>query len=213
MMNMNIKAIHLAQRIAQEVDISKEVFEAFVQIDREFFMPKGFSFYTHSLNALPIKAGQWISSPLTVAKMTMALHCDKSHKVLEIGCGSGYQAAILSKLVAKVYTIERIETLLKEAQERFEKLNLTNIYTKFADGTQGWEEYAPYDRILFSASCKQPPTILLDQLKDGGLLVAPIDKGGQQAITIFAKDGNRIKVKEIDECFFVPVLNGVQREQ
>ena len=210
---MNIKLIHLAEKIAEEVNISQELFEAFAKIDREEFMPKGFSFYAHSLNALPINEGQWISSPITVAKMTMALHPTKRDKVLEIGCGSGYQAAILSQLVERVYTIERIESLLLEAQERFKRLNLKNIYTKFDDGTYGWSTFAPFDRIIFSASCKEPPITLFDQLKDGGLLVAPVEKENRQVITIYAKDKNHIKIKEIDECFFVPILTGVQKCQ
>ena len=208
-----IKSIHLAQQIAEHIEIDKKLFNAFASIDRELFMPKGFSFYSHSLNALPIDGGQWISSPLTVAKMTKSLHYQNAQSVLEIGCGSGYQAAILSKLFKRVYTIERIESLLIEARKRFELLGLKNIYTKFGDGNFGWNTFAPYDRILFSASCKQPPTQLFNQLKDGGLLVAPIEKGNKQIITIFAKDGNHIKMKEIDECLFVPVLPGVQKCQ
>jgi len=210
---MNIKSIHLAQQIAEHIDIDKKLFEAFASIDREIFMPKGFSFHTHSLNALPINEGQWISSPLTVAKMTKALHFENADSVLEIGCGSGYQAAILSKLFKRVYTVERIESLLIEAKKRFQELDLKNIYTKFADGNLGWNTFAPYDRILFSASCKNPPVQLFDQLKDGGLLVVPIEKEDRQIITIFAKDGNHIKVKEIEECLFVPILPGVQKCQ
>ena len=207
---MNIKSIHLAHQIAEHIELDEDLFNAFASIDRELFMPKGFSFHAHSLNALPIDEGQWISSPITVAKMTKALHYQNAQSILEIGCGSGYQAAILSKLFKKVYTIERIEKLLLDAREKFKILNLTNIYTKFGDGNFGWDTYAPYDRILFSASCKEPPLQLFDQLADGGLLVVPLEKGNGQAITIFAKDGKHIKMKELDECKFVPVLPGVQ---
>jgi len=160
----NPKAIHLAQSIDDRLEISSELKNAFASIDRDEFIPKGFSLYSHSLDALPLDDGQWISSPLTVAKMTYALDCKGADSVLEIGCGSGYQAAILSKLVRRVFTIERIESLLNEAKIRFQKLGLSNIHTRFSDGTKGWKEYAQYDRILFSASTKEVPLHLFSQL-------------------------------------------------
>ena len=208
----SLKSLHLANEIAQKISIDDRLKKAFELIDREFFMPKGFSFYAYSLDALPIQAGQWISSPLTVAKMTKALEYNLSDdSVLEIGCGSGYQAAILSKIFRRVFTVERIESLLLQARERFKKLGLNNIHTRFDDGTHGWKVYAPYDRILFSASCIQPPVSLFDQLKDGGILVAPIEKGGKQVITRYIKDGKRVIAQEIDECLFVPIVEGVQK--
>jgi len=200
----------LVEGIEKEVLLSPELKRAFLSIDRELFVPKGFNLYAYSLDALPIQAGQFISSPITVAKMTMALDLKGADSILEIGCGSGYQAAILSKMIRRVFTIERIEKLLLEAQTRFEKLNIKNIYTKFDDGTKGWEMYAPYDRILFSASCDEPPLAILQQLKDGGALVAPIVKGDKQVITRFVKQGRRLKKYELDECLFVPVLKGVE---
>jgi len=206
---MNTK--FLADAISKKVYIDESVKKAFESIDRELFVPKGFNMYAFSLDALPLNAGQFISSPITVAKMTMALELNDADSVLEIGCGSGYQAAILSKLVRRVFTVERIETLLKEARERFEKLGLKNIHTRFDDGTNGWKTYAPYDRILFSASCLVPPMALMDQLKDGGILVAPIEKDGKQVITRFIKNGKKIKTQELDECLFVPVLIGVEK--
>jgi len=206
---MNTK--YLADAISKKVYIDERVKKAFESVDRELFVPKGFNMYAFSLDALPLNAGQFISSPITVAKMTMALELEDADSVLEIGCGSGYQAAILSKLVRRVFTIERIESLLSEARERFEKLNLKNIHTKFDDGTNGWKTYAPYDRILFSASCLVPPMALMEQLKDGGILVAPIEKNGKQVITRFIKNGQKIKTQELDECLFVPVLIGVEK--
>ncbi len=208
----SIKSLHLANDIARKVDIDDRLKKAFEEIDREFFMPKGFSFYAYSLDALPIQAGQWISSPLTVAKMTKALEYNLSDdSVLEIGCGSGYQAAILSRIFRRVFTVERIESLLTQAKERFKKLNLKNIHTRFDDGVNGWKMYAPYDRILFSASCIEPPLALLEQLKDGGILVAPIEKGGKQVITRYIKNGKRVIAQEIDKCLFVPIVGGVQK--
>jgi len=207
----NTKALHLAQNISERVNIEDDLKNAFASIDREAFIPKGFSFHAHQLDALPMQEGQWISSPLTVAKMTVALDYKNADSVLEIGCGSGYQAAILSKLVRRVFTVERVESLLSEARERFLNLGLKNIHTKFDDGTRGWKSYAPYDRILFSASCQVAPMALFDQLKDGGILVAPIEKNKKQVITKYIKNGKNIKAIEIEECLFVPVVAGTQK--
>lgn len=204
----NTKAMHLAQNISQHVKIDSDLKDAFASIDREKFIPQGFSFHAHQLDALPMQEGQWISSPLTVAKMTVALDYQGADSILEIGCGSGYQAAILSKIFRRVFTVERVESLLSEARERFTALNLNNIHTKFDDGTRGWKSYAPYDRILFSASCQVAPMALFDQLSDGGILVAPIEKDGKQVITKYTKNGKNIKAVEIEECLFVPVVAG-----
>ena len=140
--------------------------------------------------------------------MTEALSCKGADNVLEIGCGSGYQALILSKLIRRVFTIERIERLLKEARERFKTLGITNIHTRFDDGQNGWRDFAPYDRILFSASTPEVPQKLFEQLKIGGILVAPIEKGSQQIITRFIKTQEGITKEALDECLFVPVKNG-----
>jgi protein-L-isoaspartate(D-aspartate) O-methyltransferase len=206
---MNSK--YLAEQISQRITLDARTKKAFESIDRRLFVPKGFNMYAFSLDALPLQAGQFISSPLTVAKMTMALELNGADSILEIGCGSGYQAAILSKLVRRVFTVERIEKLLIEAKEKFEKLKLRNINAKFDDGTRGWKTYAPFDRILFSASCIAPPTALFEQLKDGGILVAPIEKNGRQIITRYIKNGNKVFSQELEECLFVPVLVGVEK--
>ena len=207
--------LHKCEELAREINavfpLSPEVQRAIAQTEREIFVPRGFKHHAYKLDALPLSSNQWISSPLTVAKMTEALAPQNVDSVLEIGCGSGYQAAVLSKLFRRVFTIERIEKLLMEARERFKQLGLTNINTRFDDGTRGWRSYAPYDRILFSASAKEPPVSLFDQLADGGILVAPIEENGQQVITRFIKNGNKIKVQKLDSCLFVPVKNGVER--
>jgi protein-L-isoaspartate(D-aspartate) O-methyltransferase len=207
--------LHKSEQLAQEINkvfpLSQSVIEAIGKTEREIFVPQGFKHHAYKLDALPLSANQWISSPLTVAKMTEALKPDGADSVLEIGCGSGYQAAVFSHLFRRVFTIERIEKLLLEAKERFAKLNITNIHTRFDDGNRGWRSYAPYDRILFSASAPKPPVHLFDQLKDGGILVAPIDQGGKQIITRFIKDGSNIKAQQLDECLFVPVVEGVQK--
>lgn len=198
----------MADEIAKICRISPEVHQAFCQSERELFVPQGMSSHAYKLDALPLAGNQWISSPLTVAKMTEALTCKGADSVLEIGCGSGYQALILSKLIRRVFTIERIERLLKEAKERFNTLKISTIHTRFDDGQNGWREFAPYDRILFSASIPQVPQKIFDQLKVGGILVAPIEKGDKQIITRFIKKEEGIVKQELDDCLFVPVKDG-----
>jgi protein-L-isoaspartate(D-aspartate) O-methyltransferase len=128
-----------------------------------------------------------------------------------VGCGSGYQAAVLAKIFRRVFTIERIESLLLEAKERFRSLKLGNIHTRTDDGQNGWEQYAPFDRILFSASARAVPQKLFDQLREGGILIAPIEKGREQVITRFTKQGGKIHEDALEVCDFVPVLDGVVR--
>ncbi len=207
--------LHRSEELAREINavfpLSPDVQKAIAQTQREIFVPVGFKHHAYKLDALPLSSNQWISSPLTVAKMTEALSPQGADSVLEIGCGSGYQAAVLSKLFRRVFTIERIEKLLIEAKQRFKTLGLKNINTRFDDGNRGWKTYAPYDRILFSASAKEPPINLFDQLTNGGILVAPIEDNGKQIITRFIKNGNKIKVQKLEACLFVPVKNGVER--
>lgn len=202
------KCKNMADEIKKVCKISDAVYNALCLSEREFFVPQGFSRHAYKLDALPMVADQWISSPLTVAKMSEALTCKGADNVLEIGCGSGYQALVLSKLIRRVFTVERVERLLVEARERFKKLNINSIHTRFDDGQNGWREFAPYDRILFSASIPKIPEKLFEQLKDGGILVAPIEKGDKQIITRYTKHREALHVEELDDCLFVPVKDG-----
>lgn len=206
----SIKLHNMATQIDEKFSIDKDIYDAFESIDRELFVPKGFKNLAFRLDALPMSADQWISSPLTVAKMTQYLELKGVDKVLEIGCGSGYQAAILSQVVRRVFTIERIESLLDEAKQRFEALGITNIFTRFDDGQRGWQKYAPFERILFSASAKQIPQAVFDQLAEGGILLAPITEGNMQIITRFYKKNGNITSEAIESCTFVEVKDGTQ---
>lgn len=196
----------MAEEIAEKIFINEELFNAFACVPREIFSP--LKAHAYRLDALPLASSQWISSPLTVAKMTMALHCKNADSVLEIGCGSGYQAAILSRVIRRVFTMERIEKLAKNAATIFRELGFLNINVKFEDGQNGWKNYAPYDRILFSAYTTQIPELLLDQLADGGILVAPIFHNGKQFITRLTKNGTILQKEILEECFFVPIVDG-----
>ncbi len=205
------KTARLAEECNKEFPLSDEVKNAIAATSREEFVPAGFKHNAYKLDALPIGAAQYISSPLTVAKMSEYLESKGADRVLEVGCGSGYQAAVLSHLFRGVFTIERIEPLILEAKARFRTLGISNVHTRTDDGQNGWAMYAPYDRILFSATAKEIPAKLFEQLREGGILVAPMQKGNKQIITKFVKRGNRVQKTELESCDFVPILDGVQK--
>lgn len=201
------KCTNMADEIADNVNLSPKLYKAFCETPREIFAPV--RTHAYKLDAQPISGNQWISSPLTVAKMTLALEAENADNVLEVGCGSGYQAAILAHLAHRVFSIERIEKLALEAKARFEKIKIRNIHVRYDDGNNGWKSYAPYDRIMLSAATEEVPQNLFNQLKNRGILVAPVKKNGKQYIVKFQKDINgNIQESVFDECLFVPLLSG-----
>ena len=203
------KCINMADEIGNIVALTPTLYKALCDTPREIFAPV--TRHAYSLDAQPIGGNQWISSPLTVIKMTLALDAEDIDNALEIGCGSGYQAAILSHLAHRVFTVERIEKLATEAKKRFKTLKIHNVHVRFDDGNVGWKSYAPYDRILLSAAARQVPQTLFNQLKNGGILVAPIKKDGKQFIVKFTKDAcGKITQKTLEECLFVPLLDGIE---
>ena len=206
-----IKTTRMANEIDKVFELSDSVKKAIINTNREKFVPVAMKQHAYKLDALPIGAKQWISSPLTVAKMTEYLEPEGADRVLEIGCGSGYQAAVLSHLFRGVFSIERIEPLIVEAKQRFRELGIQNVHTRTDDGQKGWIQYAPYDRILFSAASTHIPQVLIDQLVPRGVIVAPMEKNGKQVITRFVKIGDELMEDELEVCEFVPVLDGVQR--
>lgn len=207
-----LKSHLMCDQIAEKFPLQDNVKEAISSIDRELFVPSSLKHLAYNLDALPMGADQWISSPLTVAKMTQYLMPDGGDSVLEIGCGSGYQAMVLSRLFRRVFSIERIEKLLLEAKERIKKSGISNINTKLDDGQNGWATFAPYDRIMFSACVKKIPEPIIAQLEDDGILVAPILQGDTQVIVRFRKKNNQLSTPEVlEKCLFVPVLDGGMR--
>jgi len=200
----------MTKKIDAEFRLEPYVKQAFLEVDRQQFVSEGFKHLAYTIDALPIREEQWISSPVTVAKMTQFLELKGADSVLEVGCGSGYQAAILSKIVRRVFTIERIDLLLREAKDRFKNAGYQNIFTRHDDGQRGWKEYAPFDRIIFSATTDSVPRELFDQLADGGMLIAPINENGLQIITRYYKRNGNITSEAIEPCLFVPVLNGTK---
>jgi protein-L-isoaspartate(D-aspartate) O-methyltransferase len=189
------------------------VLNALEQTPRELFTPDLFQARAWEDSALPIACGQTISQPFIVGLMTQALAIEPRARVLEIGTGSGYQTAVLSKLSRLVYTVERYRTLLGEAEARFKQLLLGNIITRFGDGAEGWPEQAPFDRILVTAAAPGEPKALLAQLKPAGVLVAPIGRGPVQTLTRYVGDGKGgFNEDVLCEVRFVPLLEGVARE-
>jgi protein-L-isoaspartate(D-aspartate) O-methyltransferase len=180
---------------------------------RELFTPELFKERAFEDSALPIACGQTISQPFIVGLMTQALKLDRRSRVLEIGTGSGYQTAILSRLARLVYTVERYRTLMREAESRFKELGLTNVITRFGDGGEGWPEQAPFDRIMVTAAAPGEPTALLQQLKPSGILVAPIGRGPVQTLRRYTGDGKGgFLIEDLIDVRFVPLLEGVAKE-
>ena len=183
------------------------VLEAMRQVPRHFFVSEALRGRAYGDHALPIDFNQTISQPFIVARMTELLELDKNRRVLEIGAGSGYQTAVLARLAAQVYAIERIGELAREAQARIRALGIYNATVKAFDGTLGWNAYAPYDGILVAAGGPRVPDPLVAQLKTGGRLVIPIGETREsQRLVRVIKTENGHKVEEHGPCQFVPLI-------
>ncbi len=184
------------------------VLGAIERVPRETFIPVQFQDKAYENVALPIGHGQTISQPLIVALMTQALQVDKQHKVLEIGTGSGYQTAILARLVRRVYTIERIPEFLKPAEDILTQLRIRNYTAKVGDGTKGWAEQAPFARIIVTAAAagETPPAALLNQLDNSGIMVCPVSRGREQILIKITRLMDQFFYEDICPVRFVPLL-------
>jgi protein-L-isoaspartate(D-aspartate) O-methyltransferase len=182
------------------------VLKAIGEVERQKFIPKAIRYHAYKDVALPIGHGQTISQPYTVAFMTQALNLKPSSKVLEIGTGSGYQAAILDKMGMKVFSIERNFDIYVKAQKLLENLEI-RAHVKCGDGTIGWEEYAPYDGIIVTAGSPSIPVSLKKQLAVGGKLVIPVGNKSSQKLKIITKiDDDKFQVLDVPEFSFVPLI-------
>ena len=207
---LDVRKIRLTLEL-RELGISDStVLSAIEKTPREIFIPSNFRNQAYENIALPIGSDQTISQPYIVALMTQALDLKKNHKVLELGTGSGYQSSILSLLVRRVYTVERIKTLLIDAENKFNNLKLTNIVTKHADGNLGWKEQIPFDRIIFTAATNEISKFILDHLSENGIIVAPIIVKSKQVLKKFTKKNNKILVEKLSDVLFVPNISGVK---
>ncbi|MEO1490965.1 MAG: protein-L-isoaspartate(D-aspartate) O-methyltransferase [Pseudomonadota bacterium] len=189
---------------------NKAVLTAFERTPREVFVETTFRDRAYADSALPITCGQTISQPSVVGIMTQALEVTPRCKVLEIGSGSGYQAAILAHLARRVYSVERHRDLALTARSRMTTLELSNVTIKTGDGTRGWPEQAPFDRIIVTAAAEDPPSTLLEQLRPGGIMVLPVGQSDdvQQLIRI-EKTENGLAYQELSEVLFVPLVEGI----
>ena len=207
---LDVRKIRLILELRESGILDSKVLSAIEKIPRENFIPENFRNQAYENIALPISENQTISQPFIVAKMTQLLQLRKSHKVLEIGTGSGYQCAILSLLSRRVYTIERIKLLLINAEKIFSKLKLTNIVTKHADGNFGWKEQIPFDRVIFTAATLDISDQFFEHINEGGVIVCPIIKKNKQILVRYKKNNNKISSEEFDNVMFVPNLDGTQ---
>ncbi len=190
------------------------VLSAIERVPRETFIPPTFHDQAYEDTALPIGRGQTISQPLVVASMTQELKVNDRHKVLEIGTGSGYQAAILAKLCRRVYSIERHRPLLETAEHRLNDLRIRNITCKAGDGMKGWIEQAPFDRIIVTAAAgDEPPQALLDQMSIGGIMIIPMGRDkASQFIYRITRQEEGYRSEQLMPVRFVPLLPNIARE-
>ncbi len=207
---LDVRKIRLILELREAGINDSKVLSAIEKIPREKFVPENFRNQAYDNIALPINENQTISQPFVVAKMTQLLEIHKTNKILEIGTGSGYQTAILSLLSRRVYSIERIKSLLNNAEIIFENLKLTNIVTKYADGNLGWKEQIPFNRIIFTAATSEIPNDIFKHIDEGGIIVCPVIKGTKQCLIKFKKINNKIIEEIYDNVVFVPNLQGTQ---
>ena len=208
------RKIRLIMKLRKSGITDTDVLSAIERIPREAFIPPTFQDQAYEDMALPIGRGQTISQPLVVAMMTQELELNDRHKVLEIGTGSGYQAAILSKLCRRVYSIERHRPLLEIAEQRFEELRLRNITTIAGDGMNGWIEQAPFDRIIVTAAAGgDAPTALLDQMSVGGIMIIPMGRDkASQFIYRVTRTEEGYDYEKLMPVRFVPLLPDIARD-
>ncbi len=200
----------LVERLRAEGIRDERVLDAIREVPRHIFVDEALSSRAYEDTALPIGAGQTISQPYVVARMTEALVAGGLlDRVLEIGTGCGYQTAILSRFAAEVYSIERIQSLLGQARQRMHDLKIFNVHMRHGDGEKGWPEHAPYDGILVAAAPASIPSALIDQLGDGGRLVIPLGHGNAQDLKLITRSGDEFEEQILERVAFVPMVSGL----
>ena len=184
----------------------ERVLQAMAEVPRHFFVEDAMRAQAYGDYPLPIGGDQTISQPLVVAAMTQALQLTGTEQVLEIGTGSGYQASVLSRLCEKVYTVERINSLLAGARKVFDTLHYYNILSRLDDGTMGWQEYAPYDAIIVTAGGPEIPQPLVDQLADNGRMVIPVGERDVQELHLVKKVDGEVEIEKMESVRFVSLI-------
>lgn len=198
----------MCERLEARGITNARVLDVMGTVPRHLFVDEAFATRAYEDDALPIGEAQTISQPLVVARMTEAL-LEKGpvHRVLEVGTGSGYQAAVLSQLVDVVFSVERIQILLERARKRFRALQYRNIHARYSDGSWGWGSNGPYDGIVVTAAPAEVPEPLLEQLAMGGRMVIPVGSK-KQSLTVITRESGGFTYEEISEAKFVPFLSG-----
>ncbi len=206
-MEIDFAGARLAMVEGMRSEVSDErVLRAIARVPREEFVPPEFCHLAYEDRPIPIGLGQTISQPLMVATMTELLHLKGSEKVLEVGTGSGYQAAILAELAARVVTVERLPDLAELAAERLRRLGYTNVVVHVASGALGWPEEAPYHGILVTAGAPRIPRPLVEQLAVGGRLVIPVGRRQIQQLLSVTREPEAVRVRRHGPCRFVPLI-------
>jgi protein-L-isoaspartate(D-aspartate) O-methyltransferase len=204
------RKIRLIMELRRAGIADTEVLSAIERIPRDAFAPESFRHQAYENLAIPIGQGQTLSQPQVVALMTQALRASRRTKVLEIGTGSGYQAAVLSRICRRVYTIERFKELLQAAEVRFLALRLHNITARHGDGWKGWREQAPFDRIIVTAAAASIPATLVDQLAEGGHMVLPVGQTSRdQALLRLTRTPDGVVEEHLADVRFVPLVAGI----
>ncbi len=212
MTTQNERVARLIMELRGEGVNDQRVLAAIERTPRELFVPPALKEQAYANVALPIGESQTISQPLVVGLMTQALDVRERDKVLEIGTGSGYQAAVLARLCRRVFTVERHHSLLRAAEQRFRALRLNNITTLYGDGIKGWPEQAPFDRIIVTAAAPDVPGNLLDSLAPAGILVAPVGREREeQRLLRVARTGEGFAIEDLGPVRFVPLVAGLPR--
>lgn len=200
----------LVQRLRDHGIGDERVLDAIGLVPRHEFVDEALSSRAYEDTALPIGQRQTISQPWIVARMTEALlDGGRPHKVLEVGTGSGYQAAVLAQLISEVYSVERIKELLKQARRRFHSMRLHNVHVRHADGHLGWPAQAPFDGIIVTAAARRIPDELVEQLADGAVMVLPLERNGEQRLLSIRRVGDETETTDLGGVIFVPMLSGL----
>lgn len=186
----------------------RAVLRAMRQVPRHLFADDALAGQAYKGHALPIGFGQTLTQPYMVARMTETLEAGGGMRVLEIGTGSGYQAAVLARLGCRVFTVERVPELARRARRVLDEIGASNVLVRAGDGSRGWSEYAPYERILVTAGAAEMPGPLLEQLADPGVLVTPLG-GEEQDLVVVRRENGRDRTESLGPCRFVPLLPGV----
>ncbi len=208
------RKVNLLSNLRRGGIADERVLAAMGEVPREAFVENAFADQAYADQALPMSCGQTISQPFIVALMTEALQVEPGHRVLEIGTGSGYQTAILSRLCKRVYSVERFRTLSEKASERLKALKYSNVTLQVGDGNAGWPTLAPFDRIMVTAAASRlPPPALLGQLADGGIMVIPLEeRAGKQDLYRVTRMGAGYEQEHLTPVRFVPLVEGMPKD-